>query len=175
MRIESTLLIIAMSLSLIVPTVFGQNYGAGLNQRASQSILYSIRLIIYVYVLIYLILWPLSPIIATIFSEDQEVIDVAVAYLRIVPLSYAMIGLSQLTSSFLLSLHKPILSLMINLIPLLVITIPAALLGAEVAGIRGILWGVCLSQITIGAVLYWYILRLLKDVESEQHDVVLST
>ena len=175
MRIESTLLIIAMSLSLIVPTVFGQNYGAGLNQRASQSILYSIRLIIYVYVLIYLILWPLSPIIATVFSEDQEVIDVAVAYLRIVPLSYAMIGLSQLTSSFLLSLHKPILSLMINLIPLLVITIPAALLGAEVAGIRGILWGVCLSQITIGAVLYWYILGLLKNVESEQHDVVMST
>ena len=96
MRIESTLLIIAMSLSLIVPTVFGQNYGAGLNKRANQSILYSIRLIIYVYVLIYLILWPLSPIIATIFSEDQEVIDLAVAYLRIVPLSYAMIGLLSL-------------------------------------------------------------------------------
>jgi len=175
MRIESTLLIIAMSLSLIVPTVFGQNYGAGLNQRASQSILYSIRLIIYVYVLIYLILWPLSPIIATIFSEDQEVIDLTVAYLRIVPLSYAMIGLSQLTSSLLLSLHKPILSLMINLIPLLIITIPAALLGAELAGIRGILWGVCLSQITIGAVLYWYILGLLKSVENEQQDVVMST
>ena len=120
-------------------------------------------------------MWPLSPIIATIFSEDQEVIDLAIAYLRIVPLSYAMIGLSQLTSSFLLSLHKPILSLLINLIPLLIITIPAALLGAEVAGIRGILWGVCLSQLTIGAVLYWYILRLLKDVESEQHDVVMST
>ena len=86
-----------------------------------------------------------------------------------------MIGLSQLTSSLLLSLHKPILSLMINLIPLLLITIPAALLGAELAGIRGILWGVCLSQITIGAVLYSYILGLLKEIEGKQKDAVIPT
>lgn len=166
-RIESTLLIGAMALSATLPTVFGQNYGAQQYQRAAASVRYSIQLTIRMYLVAYLLLWPLAPYIASWFSDQQEVLDLATLYLRTVPLSYAMLSLSMLAASLLTALHKPVHSLLINAIRLFALTIPAALIGGALGATAGIFWAITLVQIAIGLGLYLYLGHLLQQIESE--------
>ena len=165
MRVESVVLIVGMALSTIVPTVFGQNYGAKQWHRASHSIRYSLKLALIFYLGIYFLLWPTAPYIARFFSEQQEVIEIATSYLRILPLSYALLSISSITSSLLTALHRPISSLLFNIVRLFGFVIPAVYFGAQWAGVMGVFWGLCLSTGIFGLGAYVYTLRLLRQVE----------
>ena len=164
MRIESTILIVAMGVSSVIPTVFGQNYGAKLYQRAGRSIHYSINFVVVIYSAVYLLLWLSAPDLAGFFSDEQEVIDITTNYLRILPLSYAMYAVGSIASSLLTALHRPMSALMLNITRLFLVTVPAAFIGSELGDIYGLFWAVSGAQILVGIALWIYTRRLLASM-----------
>ncbi len=170
-RVEALLLISAMSLSSIIPTVFGQNYGAKFYQRASDSITFSVKLLLLVQLGLYLVILPLAPLIASWFSKEPEIQALAVLYLRLVPLSYGLQGLSMMVSSLLNSLHRPMMATWFNLLRLFAVLIPAAWLGNRLAGPEGVFWAIMLSQLLFGGLMLAYMQRLLRQIRAMQGSV----
>ena len=166
-RVESLLLIFALAVSVVVPIVFGQNYGAKQFKRAGASIRYSFNLVIGIHVVLYGFIFFTAPMISGWFSNDPEVIQLSTLYLQILPLSYALQGVALVITMLLNTLHRPMTSLAINGIRLFVFLLPGAWLGGQINGAIGLFWGIAISQIIAGLGLYFYGLNLIKSVESE--------
>ena len=166
-RLEALFLILAISFSVIVPTVFGQNYGAKLIQRAIDSIRFSFHSALIVHLGLFIILLPLAPFLAGLFSDDAEVIAIASTYLRIIPLSYGLQAVAMILSAMLNSLHRPFTSLLLNLIRLFVCLLPAAWLGATFWGVTGLFWSITAAHIIAGVLMYLYAQRLFKQLQNE--------
>lgn len=166
-RIEALLLISAMSLASIIPTVFGQNYGAKRYQRASQSVAYSAKLLLGVQLLLCALIFALAPWVAAWFSNDPDIVALATLYLRLVPLSYGLQGVSMMVTSLLNSLHRPLMATSLSLLRLFAVLLPAAWIGNHWFGAPGVFYGILISQLLYGALMWGYLQRLLRQIAQQ--------
>lgn len=164
-RIEAIFLVFIMALGSVMPTVLGQNIGAGHMARSAKTIRYTIHLVIGLYLAMYAVVFILAPYLAAMFTEDAEVAALATRYLRILPLSYAWLGVGIVASQILNVLHRPMISLWINVLRLFVFLVPCAWLGGRVFGPLGVFSGVALAHTVSGILIYLYILKVARDLE----------
>ena len=89
-RIEpiATLLVLAISSSL--PPLISQNYGAGRLDRIREAYRIATRFILVWQLIIYLLLAVGAGILASIFSEDPEVVEAIKLFVWIMPLGYGL-------------------------------------------------------------------------------------
>jgi putative MATE family efflux protein len=169
-RLEAIILIFVMALGSVMPTVLGQNYGAKLYQRSAQTIRFAMHGIIVLYLVFYGLVYFLAKPLASLFTNDPEVLELATLYLRIMPLSYAWLGVGIVTSQVLNVLARPMSSLLINLFRLFVFLVPLAWCGGYFYGVLGVYWGVAIAHISSGVLIYMYGLRVAKQIASETLD-----
>ncbi|HJP49832.1 MAG TPA: MATE family efflux transporter, partial [Pseudomonadales bacterium] len=94
-----------------------------------------------------------------LINDDPPVVQAAVHYLLIVPLSIGLMGvMSNSTSSF-NALGKPIPPLIISILQMIVIYIPLALLGDYLFGYRGIFIAGVVTTSLLGIVSWIWIYR----------------
>lgn len=153
-RLESIACLVVLALSMTLPPFVSQNYGAGLMSRVQQAYRLCARFVMLwqfgIYILLVLLAYP----VATLFSDEPEVIRILCQFIWIVPLAYGLQGITILTNSSFNALHQPGSALVLSLIRLFVFYVPLAWLGGKLYGITGLFMGCVLANI-FTATLAW--------------------
>jgi len=106
-----------------------------------------------------------APFIASIFSPEQEVREVIITVLRILPSSCAFQCIVVLSSSSFNALHAPRTALITSLLRFFVFYVPLAFLGASLAGMCGLFFGVAVGDLLAGLFITWWIMRYTANLE----------
>jgi putative MATE family efflux protein len=165
MRIEAMVLIVALGMSMSLPPFMSQNFGAQDYNRLRLGLKLSIKFIMALQFALYIIVALAAPFIAAIFSPEQEVRDVIVTILRILPASYAFQAMVVLSASSFNALHAPRNALITSLLRFFVFYVPLALLGAALGGISGLFIGAAIGNLLAGLLITWWIFRYTATLE----------
>lgn len=151
-RIEpiATLLVLAMSSSL--PPLISQNFGADRMDRVEEAYRMSLRFIMGWQLMVYIVLGLSAGLIATVFSNNAEVIAAITLFIWIMPLGYGFQGIIILTNSSLNALHQPLAALYLSIARFFVFYVPLAWLGSQLAGLGGFFAGAVLGNCLMAAV-----------------------
>ena len=156
-RLEGLALAVFMALSATVGPLVGQNWGAGKIYRVNQAFLLSIRFCLIWGGLIAILLGLASPWLASHFDNNPDVVSVTVAYMAIVPISYAASGIIQISSSTFNAMGKPFPPVALMLAQTLILYVPLAAIGSRLFGINGVFAAICFSNIVVGMVAFaWH-------------------
>ena len=158
----ATLIVLAMSSSL--PPLISQNFGAGKIERVEEAYRLSIRFILGWQMLVYIVLALSAGMIASVFSDDPEVIQTIKLILWILPLGYGMQGIIILTNSSLNALHRPMSALYLSLARFFMFYLPLAYLGSQWFGLAGFFGGAVCGNLLMAAIS----LRTFKKVISDE-------
>ena len=146
----ATLLVLAMSSSL--PPLISQNYGAGRLDRVREAYDLAIRFIGFWQLGIYLLLAFTAPLLASVFSQDDEVTRAISLFLWILPLGYGLQGIIILTNSSLNALHKPASALYLSIARFFVFYVPLAWAGSLYFGLEGFFAGAVCGNLMMAAI-----------------------
>jgi len=153
-RIESFVVIVVLALSMSLPPFISQNFGAGQFERVKQGYMASIKFVMMWQGGLFVVLFIAAGPIARIFATDPKVIEIITLYLMIVPVVHGLAGITILTNSSLNALHKPMVSIGLNIIRLFVLAIPCAFIGGYLGGVQGLLIGVAVAGGLTGLVAF---------------------
>lgn len=151
-RVEMFSFIIPMALGMSLVPFVSQNFGAGQIDRIYQARIYSIRFALLYGALIAAIMFFAAPILALIFTDDQNVIELFTLYLRIISFGFGMMEVHRYCGFFLTGIHHPVLSTLLNGFRVLVLLLPLSFLGSKVSGVRGVFTGRLLTDLLAGTV-----------------------
>jgi len=149
-RVEMFSFIIPMALGMSLVPFVSQNFGAGQLDRIYQARIYSIRFALLYGALVAAIMFFAAPMLALIFTDDQNVIELFTLYLRIISVGFGMMEVHRYCGFFLTGIHHPVLSTVLNGFRVLVLLLPLSFLGSRVSGIRGIFTGRLLTDLLAG-------------------------
>lgn len=153
-RIESIACLVILALSMTLPPFISQNFGAGKMRRVEQGYKTSIKFVLMWQILIYIILVLLAPLIAKVFSKEQEVADIIVLFMWILPLGYGFQGVVILTNSSFNALHKPMVALALSIVRLFICYVPLSYIGSLLYGLEGFFIGALFGNIAMAAISY---------------------
>lgn len=146
-RIESIMTVVLLSLSMSLPPMISQNFGAGKMERVNEAFIFAVKFILGFQIVVYGIGLLLSPLISDAFTDDSSVAALIDLYLWIVPLGFGAQGAVILTNSTFNALHKPMMAMLLNVIRLFVLVVPCAFAGSYLLGVAGMFWGVVVAYI----------------------------
>ena len=153
-RIESIASLLVLALSSTLPPFMSQNLGAGRLDRIAESYRMTLRFILLWQLLIYGVLALTAGMIATIFTEDENVAAGIRMFIWILPLGYGLQGVIILTNSAFNALHKPMVALYLSIARFFGFYVPLAWAGSELFGLWGFYGGALLGNVLM-AVLSW--------------------
>lgn len=157
-RIESFAFIFIMAFNMAIIPMVGQNWGAGKFDRVDLIGKFTLKLSLiygaFVFIAAIFFAGPLSGI----FSNDPEVINYTMIYLRIITVTTGAFCLYTWTSQTLVAAGLPRPSAIINMTGTLLLQIPLALAGAYFRGFTGLISGIALGQ-GLTALLAWFARR----------------
>ena len=170
-RIEpiATLLVLAISSSL--PPLISQNYGAGRLDRIKEAYRIATRFILVWQLIIYLLLAIGAGILASIFSEDPEVVEAIKLFVWIMPLGYGLQGIIILTNSSLNALPRPINHLILSISRFFVFYVPLTYVGSVYFGLYGFFAGAVCGNLLL-AMISW---RTFKRALSGEQQLLSET
>jgi len=145
-KIESLGLTGILSLSAILTPVVAQNFGAKIQHRLDEILVYSWKITVYWCVILYIILFFFSGMIGSVFNDHPEIIQNIKYYFLIVGISFPWFGLALIRASFFNGVYQPKESLRLTLIKSMALTIPLVIIGSFI-GITGIWMGLAISNI----------------------------
>ncbi|NEQ78517.1 MAG: hypothetical protein F6K23_39330 [Okeania sp. SIO2C9] len=155
-RVGTLALIGLIGLSVGIGPFVAQNWGAKKYERVKRALSLSFLLCFSWSILTIAFFFVTAPQIVSIFENNPSVVEVATAYLKIIPLSYGALGITLVCSSTFNALGKPLISLVITITRILLLYIPLTYIGSHFFGVYGVFWGLFISNIIIGlGVLIW--------------------
>jgi putative MATE family efflux protein len=166
MRIEPLALIVFYALSGVVGPFFGQNLGAGKHSRLTEALRVLTRFCLVFGLLLALVLWVLGHPIVNLFGDHQEVIDVALIYLAIVPISYGAYGLVMSVNAAFNGLGRPWPAMVISSGRVLFVFLPLAWLGQFFWQMHGLFAATAAANILLGVWAWFWIRRHIRQVQN---------
>jgi putative MATE family efflux protein len=151
-RVEYFALAVTAALSSVIPVFVGQNLGANKMSRIKESMTYSQKFSVLFNISMFIFLYITAPFIARLFSQQDQVIEVVVMYLRIVPIGYGMQGIVLIVNGALNALRHPILAASLNLSQMLIIYVPLALVLSSIFGLPAIFASLVISYVVVGII-----------------------
>ena len=174
-RVESLALIGVAALSIAISPFVGQNYGARNYDRIRAALRFGLRFSLGWGIAVFVILFSFADVISRIFNDDPSVIEAAVLFLMILPVSYGFLGISWLVNSAFNALNKPLQASFVILLHLFAFVLPLAYLGSRLGGLKGIFVGTAIGHVLIGISAYLMAHRLLAQLESEIQTPITET
>ena len=163
-KVERFALIFIMSLAVVMTPFVGQNYGAGKLDRVKKGINISIKMALWSSTAVYLILFVTCGAIGSIYSDDPQVINALVFYLRTVPLMYGAYGVIQITMSVLNAINRPFQAAFISLSMMFIVYIPLATLAKTMWGYQGIFVALAISYLIVAIISIYWLKRTIAHV-----------
>jgi putative MATE family efflux protein len=166
MRIEPLMLIVFYALSGVVGPFFGQNLGAGKFSRLSEAVRVLTLFCLAFGLLLALVLWLFGDVIVSAFGGHNEVIDVAILYLAIVPMSYGAYGVVMSVNAAFNGLGNPWPAMILSAGRVLFIFLPLALLGQWLWQIQGLFLATASANLIIGLWAWLWLQRYIRQVQT---------
>ncbi|NRA60995.1 MAG: MATE family efflux transporter [Psychrobium sp.] len=173
-RVETFAVIVVLALSMSLPPFISQNFGAGHLKRVKEGYLSSIKFVMLWQAMIYVVLLLSSGLIARAFTDDEKVVEIIVLFLIIIPLAHGLGGVTILSNSSLNALHKPMVSVGLNIVRLFVLMLPFAYLGCYLADIKGLIIGVTIAGALTGVMSFFVIKYHFKLLRSNTPQVAVK-
>lgn len=142
-KIESFSLIAIFGLSTSITPFIGQNAGARCFDRIRKAINISYFFCIVWGIFIAIVLGFKRYYFASLFSDNDRVIEIVALYLMIVPVSHGMLGVCLIISSSFNGLAKPLPATWLTFLRTILLLIPVAWIVSKMMGQAGIF--ICIS------------------------------
>lgn len=146
-RIEMFVLMIIAALGSVMTIFAGQNWGAKKKDRIIKAYKIASSFSMGWGLLLFSVCFILAPHLATIFNNDETVIDISAHFLRIVSISYGFLGIVMLSGAVLNGINKPFRAMIITLARMFILYVPLAYLASKLWGLNGIFWSAFVSNI----------------------------
>lgn len=169
-RLESMASIVVLALSMTLPPFISQNLGARKIARVEASYKITLRFVVLWQLVVFVLLWLASPLIASVFAKEQEVAVLISLFLSIVPLGYGMQGIVILTNSSFNAMHMPMTALNLSVLRLFVLFVPISYLGSVLFGLTGLFVGNVIANLLMATFSYVWFKRALV----QHHEQVLA-
>jgi putative MATE family efflux protein len=166
-RIDAFALMIVMSLASVLAPFVGQNWGAGQHERVHRAVQYSQQFVLLWGFVVFGLLALLARPIASVFSDNPDVVRTMTIYFWIVPLGYGFQGFIYLSNSVLNVLHKPLHAAGLSLTQTVVLHIPLAFLGSFLLDIPGIFSATVVAHVLVGVAAFAVLRRRLEKIRPE--------
>ncbi len=164
-RIEMFALLVIGALGFVIIIFVGQNLSKHQFIRIKEALNLSMKFSILWGVIIYAVLLFSGYFIASAFSDNSNVIDIAKNYFLIIGASYGFQGLSMLSTNAFNGINKPLPSTFFSLIRMLILYVPLAWLGSYLFGIIGIFWAGFIANVIVGIISYWYMYQTINRMQ----------
>ena len=162
-RAEFFMLAVVIALSSVINPFVGQNIGANKVDRARKALSLAMRFAILWGLGSFIVLYLLARPIAQLFSNEEEVINNIVVYLQIIPVGYALRGVFDIVTNVLNVLRKPLKSVGLVFMQMIVLIVPLIYLGSFYYGITGIFVGLVIANLIAGSVGYFTLKNVMKN------------
>lgn len=137
-RVAFLFVMIVMGLTQGMQPIVGYNFGAKQIDRVNKALKYTIILASVVMTLGFLISQLLPHIVASVFTKDNTLIELAATGLRIVFLAFPIIGVQMVTGNFFQSIAMPNKAIFISLSRQLLFLLPGLLILPPLLGSKGV-------------------------------------
>ncbi len=165
-RIEMFAFVIPMALGMSLAPFVSQNLGAERPDRIRQALSLATLFAMLYGAVVALAFFIGAPWLASVFSQDAEVVATLVAYVRIVSFGYGMMEVHRYSGIILTGLHKPLSSALLNGIRVLVLLIPLSWLGAHLAGVHGVFVGRLVTDLLVGCLGFTWVHHVCHRVQT---------
>lgn len=167
-RLESLASIIVLSLSMSLPPLISQNFGANKMNRVGEAYHVALKSVLWVQGIIYLGLVVFAPWIAALFTDEPEVAEIVRLFIYIMPLGYGLQGWIILTNSSFNALHRPMNAFWLSVIRLFVCFVPLSYLGSVLADLPGLFIGGVVANVLTAAFAYIWFRRTLAEAQASE-------
>lgn len=157
-RLESLSLLVCLALSMTLPPLISQNYGAGQITRVKKAYSSVIRFALCWQLGLYLLFIIIAEPVSNWFTSDPDVAYWIKIWILIVPVGFGFQATTFLSASTLNALHQPLKALWISLIRLFLLYLPLGWLGNYFGGLEGMFAALVLANV-LTAMLAWYWVR----------------
>lgn len=161
-RIESLSVIPMLALSSAIGPFTGQNWGAGKCDRVAEALKFSYLICAVWAGVLGVFFWFAAEPIIGVFSQEQEVISAATAYLTIVPLSLWGYGVVIITAGAFNALGRSHYGLGLYLIRSAVLYVPFSFIASRMAGSEAVFYGIAVANALAGAIVAAFALHWLS-------------
>ncbi len=151
-RIETISLVAMFAVSATIGPIVGQNYGAGLTDRVRLALKRAFQGCLLWGTGAALILALLAPWVLPLFSDEEDVVEIARAYLWIVPMTYFGYGINITAAAALNSVGRPLVATSLTALRMILVFIPLAVLLGKFYGLIGIFIAAAVANLVAAAV-----------------------
>ncbi|HIG41010.1 MAG TPA: MATE family efflux transporter [Gammaproteobacteria bacterium] len=165
-RIESVAGMVVIGISTSVVPLVGQNWGARKFDRVYETLATC-----YIGCLVWgliaaTIMWLGAGYFVNFINDDPSLVETAVTFLHIIPLSIGFLGLITVATHAFNALRKPMPALLLSVARLLIVYIPMALVASHYFGYVGIFAATAITNVLVGIVAVLWNRRTLKHEQS---------
>ncbi len=160
-RIEMFAFMVPMTVGMSLIPFVAQNYGAGRIDRIRSARKGTMWFALLYGVFIGLVFILFAPAMARIFSTDRVVVDVLCSYIYTTCMGYGMLEVHRYAGFIVTGAHYPLQASLLNVIRVLVLLIPLALIGGHLFLLRGIFFARLASDLLAGLIGIWWSGRML--------------
>ena len=171
-RMEGLSLLAVMALGGAITPFVGQNFGAQRYDRVDEGVRWGQRFSVIYGLTVATILALTSVYIAEFFTEDPKAIATANLHMRIVPLSYFMLGFAMIANGSFNAIGKPMPAMFVSLTRTILLYAPLAFVLANLFGLIGVFAAACTANLIAGTVGFLWFRRAFKRVADEQQAIL---
>ena len=170
-RMEGLSLLAMMALSGAVTPFVGQNFGAQNYDRVKAGVRWCFKFSFIYGLIVATILALTSVYIAEFFTEDPKAIATANLHMRIVPLSYFLLGFAMTVNGAFNAIGKPMPAMFISLTRTILLYAPLAFILANLFGLVGVFAAACIANLSAGTLGFFWFRSAFKKVVAYQEAI----
>lgn len=170
-RLETFSIVIVLALTMSMPPMLGRMLGAGNLEQAHKLIRMAVRFILMLQVVVALFWLLVRPWLVSTLTQDPVTATYLASYMLWVPISYSFLGVCILMVSVCNALGMPMRAVLISILRLFACYLPAVALGAYLAEMEGIYYGILCGNLIAG-ISAWLLYRKgfrLLEAKTEHH------
>jgi putative MATE family efflux protein len=145
-RLDSFAILPGIGVAVAVISVVGQSVGAGKYSRAREVAFKAGALACSIQMIVGLVFYVFAQTIVGLFTDSPEVLEYGVSFMRIIPLSYLIVGFSMSFSGAFIGSGRAGLALLVTFLRLIVFSAPLAILLSQSMGLDGVWWGIVIGS-----------------------------
>lgn len=149
-RLETFSIVIVLALTMSMPPILGRMLGAGNLDQAHKLIRMAVRFILMLQVVVALFWLLVRPWMVDTLTQEPATAFYLASYMLWVPISYSFLGVCILMVSACNALGMPMRAVLISVLRLFACYLPAIALGAYLAEMEGIYYGVLFGNLIAG-------------------------
>lgn len=168
-RFEGLSLLALMALSAAVTPFVGQNFGGQQFDRVEDGMKWAYRFVLVYGLIVAAVLAVIGPLVAGLFTENETALNTTTMHMRIVPISYAALGIAMTVNSAFNAIGKPLPAMITSLCRTILVYAPLAFILAQLFGLVGVFAAACTANFVAGGVggAWWRsVFRKQRAVES---------